>query len=391
MAIGLATVVAACGGGGSDDATPQRSSTTEPGGPATTTIAPDDELRLNQIQVIGTHNSFHVAADPAEHDLLAELDPAQAAQRTYTHAPLTTQLDEQRVRQIELDMFADTRGGLYADPVLRREAGLPPLVDEVPELAQPGTKVLHEQDVDYHSVCPTLVACLREVKAWSDDHPGHVPVAIHVQFKDGPLIFPVDGQAVPEKWVTERMDELDAEITSVFPRDRIVAPDDVRGDHATLEEAVLAGDWPTLGASRGKVLFVMINAEPYRSLYLAGHPGLAGRILFTNAEPGQPDASVVGVDDPVADGARITDLVGKGYLVRTRSDTPDTEARTGATGRRDAALASGAQWVSTDYPGPRGAREQYGTDYVVELPGFRPARCNPVTAPDTCRDAAVEP
>ncbi|HWJ96989.1 MAG TPA: Ca2+-dependent phosphoinositide-specific phospholipase C, partial [Acidimicrobiales bacterium] len=129
----------------------------------------------------------------------------------------------------------------------------------------------------------------------------------------------------------------------------------------------------------------------YRSIYLEGHDGLEGRILFTNAEPGQPDASYVGLDDPVADQKRITELVQQGYLVRTRADANGVDAETGDTTRLDAALASGAQWVSTDFPGPDGAEAQYGTDYTAALPGFLAARCNPVTAPSACEDGAVEP
>ncbi len=283
-------------------------------------------------------------------------------------------------------MFADAKGGLYSHPALAASDA-----DHDPAMDEPGTKVLHEQDVDYHSVCPTLVACLDEVKTWSDANPQHVPIAINIQFKDGPLIFPVEDQAVPEKWTTAAMDGLDDEIRSVFDEDQIITPDDVRGDRATLNEAVLAKDWPTLGESRGKVMFLMINPEPYRSIYLEGHDGLEGRILFTNAEPGQPDASYLGVDDPMADGGvTISDLVDRGYLVRTRADADNVEVASEDTTRLEAALASGAQWVSTDYPGPDGARDQ-GSTYVAELPGFLAARCNPVTAPTSCVDAAVEP
>ena len=98
----------------------------------------------------------------------------------------------------------------------------------------------------------------------------------------------------------------------------------------------------------------------------------------------------VGLDDPLADGAQIADLVGKGYLVRTRADANNVEPAADDTTRLDAALASGAQWVSTDYPGPDGAKA-LGSSYVAELPGFRAARCNPVTAPASCDDATVEP
>ena len=388
-ALALAASLAACSSSDSDGgATP----TTRSGrSTATVPTSAADDLKLNQIQAIGTHNSFHVAAPAKEHALLEALSTKEAATRTYSHPSMATQVGKERVRQLELDIFADAKGGLYADPVLRREAGLGRYLDEVPEMAEPGTKVLHEQDVDYHSACPTLVRCLTELKTWSDANPDHVPVAINIQFKDGPLIFQVAGQAVPEKWTAAAMEGMDAEIRSVFGADDLITPDDVRGDHDTLEQAVLDDSWPTLGESRGKFLFLMVNGEPYRSSYLKAHPNLAGAILFTNAEPGQPDASYVGIDDPVADGAEIAKLVAKGYLVRTRADEPNDQGVSGDTTMRDAALASGAQWVSTDYPGPDGAEPSTGTDYVVELPGFRAARCNPVTAPKGCDDDLVEP
>lgn len=386
----LATVAGACasdadtdddGGAPTPTSTSAPTEATEPGSPTDADL-PDD-LRLHELQVIGTHNSFHLPLEADEFALLEELDAAQAAQRTYAHVPLGEQLAEQRVRQLELDLFVDTQGGRYADPALARRAGGTPLG---PEMGEPGIKVLHEQDVDFRSVCPTLVACLTEVEAWSDANPDHVPVAIHLQLKDGPLVFDVADQAVPEPWDAEQLDALDAEIASVFEPDDLITPDDVRGERATLEEAVLAGEWPTLGESRGKVLFLMINAEPYRGRYLDGHAGLAGRLLFVNAAPGQPHSAYFGVDDPLAEGDRIRELVELGYLVRTRSDTPGVEADANDATRLEAALASGAHWISTDYPGPDGAGPQLGTDYVAQLPGFAPARCNPLTAPAACDD-----
>jgi len=392
LALGLAGVgvagvgLAACSSDSANDGGATTSSSTTTTTPETVL---DDDLKLNEIQAIGTHNSFHRPLPADEFALLEALNPDQAAERTYAHLPIGEQLDTQQIRQLELDIFVDTQGGLYASPALRIRAGGGPLDD--PAMAEPGTKVLHEQDVDYVSVCPTLVACLTEVATWSDANPDHVPVAINLQFKDGPLIFDVPEQAVPEKWTSEAMDGLDEDIRSVFDPGDLITPDDVRGDAATLEASVLAGGWPTLGESRGKVMFLMINGDPYRSIYLEGHPNLEGRILFTNAEPGQPDASYIGVDDPREAPGRIAELVELGYLVRTRADTPGVEAAADDTTRLEAALASGAHWISTDYPGPDGAAEEWGTDYVAQLPGFLAARCNPVTAPDACEDAAVEP
>ena len=76
-----------------------------------------------------------------------------------------------------------------------------------------------------------------------------------------------------------------------------------------------------------------------------------------------------------------------GYLVRTRADSDTVEARSGDTAPRDAAIASGAQYVSTDYPVENPA---FGTGYVVRIPNGMPARCNPVNAPATCREEGLE-
>jgi hypothetical protein len=372
--------VAACSDDGGSSGSSSSTTTTEPA------PNPADDLRLNELQSIGTHNSFHLAPPADELARLSALDAVQAAQRTYAHAPITEQLEDQAIRQLELDVFADAQGGLYSSPAFRDPDAEP--LD--PAMDEPGTKVLHEQDVDYHTVCPTFVACITEVEEWSDANPDHAPIAIHVQFKDGPLIFAVPDQVVPETWTTEAMGGLDEEIRSVFEPEDLITPDDVRGERATLEEAVLADGWPTLGESRGKVMFLMINPEPYRSIYLEGRPNLDGATLFTNAEPGQPDASYVGIDDPVGEGERIAELVGQGYLVRTRADANGVEPAAGDTARLEAALASGAHWIATDHPGPDGAGDPYGTGYVAQLPGFLAARCNPVTAPSDCDDATVE-
>ena len=81
------------------------------------------------------------------------------------------------------------------------------------------------------------------------------------------------------------MDALDAEIRSVVGPDDMITPDDVRGDAATLEQGVLDTGWPTLGESRGKVMFLMDNGGGYRTDYLAGHPTLEDRVDVHQRQP----------------------------------------------------------------------------------------------------------
>jgi hypothetical protein len=361
--------------------------------PAAKAVAPassGQQLRLNQLQVVGTHNSYHQEATPAEEALRGLFDASGEKALEYGQPRLSTQFGAEKIRQIELDVWADPAGGLYAHPLLRTLTLGGPYD---PVMSQPGTKVLHIQEVDYRSSCLTFRRCLRAVKLWSDTHPSHLPIAILVEFKDDPLpvTLPVTFPA-PLPWTTARMDTVDADIRSVFTPRSLITPDDVRGDAATLESAVLTRGWPTLAQSRGKVLFLMDNDGAYRTSYLAGHPSLRGRVLFSHSTPGQPDAAFVEENDPTgANQARIQDEVRRGYVVRTRADVDTAQARTGDTTMRDAALASGAQWVSTDYP-VKGLSARFGTHYVVQLPGDVAARCTPIApanAPAPCTASAL--
>nr|WP_240979317.1 phosphatidylinositol-specific phospholipase C1-like protein [Streptomyces sp. HNM0574] len=338
-------------------------------------------LRMNQVQAMATHNSYHREVSFAEQRLMARHDPGFGT-LLYSHAALPVQLERQRVRGIELDVFPDPEGGLYADPLIRRAAGLPPPAG--PEWRKPGFKVLHWADFDYRTHCVTLRGCLRQVRDWSQRSPGHAPVPVLLELKRTDPEWERRGGAVSPPWDTAMLDALDAELREVFPESATVTPDDVRRAGETLEESVLRHGWPRLAEARGSVMFLMDNDDAsLQDAYRAGgRESLQGRMLFTDAEPGRPDAAFMKVNDPTGAGReRIRKLVERGYYVRTRSDEPLTQARGGGTGRLRDALASGAQMVSTDFPVP-GLAARYGSDYVAELPpGEGTVRCNPVTAP----------
>jgi hypothetical protein len=350
-------------------------------------IQQDRCVKLNEVQVLGSHNSYKLLPPPPIAAALLAFDRDLFESIEYEHPELGVQFADQGIRQIELDVFADPDGGRYFQRKGFLAVGMNP-DSNLPELLEPGYKVLHIQDIDFATTCLTLVACLEEVRAWSDANPGHLPIAILVEGKSDPIPDPLGlGFTVPLPFTTELLDDLDAEILSVFDRDRLITPDDVRGDHDTLEAAVLAGAWPTLEEARGKVYALFNNGGGDRQAYRAGRPNLEGRVMFTTSSPGQPDAAFVQIGDPRgANLSLIQNLVGQGYLVRTRSDVPTIEARSGDTARRDAALASGAQFVSTDYAW----ESPFGSGYQVTIPDGSPARCNPVNAPAGCRSSLLE-
>jgi hypothetical protein len=345
----------------------------------------DADVHLNEIQVIGTHNSYHAGFAPSAAKLWQQKNPKVFEALNYSHPSLTAQLDG-GVRQLEIDIFADTKGGLYAHPYGQKaiaDAGLPadPPYDPDHAMEKPGFKVLHVQDVDYRSRCEPFTACLAEVRAWSKAHPQHLPIFLLIETKGGKLKvnFPT---VTPEEWTPKVFDALDSEIRSVFPESEIITPDDVRKEHSTLNEAIRSGSWPTLDKARGKIIFLMDqkNAGP---AYLEGHPSLKGRILFTNATAGNPDAAFIEENDGTPEA--INALVKEGYLVRTRADEPAKQAPANDTSRRDLVLTTGAQIISTDYP----AAEKATSGYAVALPGDAVARCNPVLKPRDCVDSGL--
>ena len=367
--------------------------------PEASKLPPD--LKINQLQVLGTHNSYAAGVDPrlaalfeakvsgAFSSYVAHLPPAQQAlfreehpnelspseMLKYAHPSLTDQLDL-GVRSLEIDVNPDPKGGVYADPVgyrlLRAQGAADLLPFDATGLDAPGFKVLHIPDIDFRSNCPALRLCLRQLKAWSIAHPGHVPLFILIEAKvqDVPIL-PGATHTIPFSRAV--FDDLDQEILEGVGRDRIITPDDVRGTYPTLNAAVRAKAWPTLSAARGKMLFLLLTANGPGGAadYVADHPSLKGRVAFLRSEPGEDHAAFLLMDNALVRFDEIKKRVAEGYLVRTRSDIETYEAKVNDRRRADAAFASGAQIVSTDFERPGNA---YGTPYVIQLPGGEAAR-----------------
>ena len=297
----------------------------------------DDVLRLNHLQAEGTHNSYHLRPD------------AEVPDWDYSHAPLDVQLGEQGVRQLELDLYFDRAEGRW--------------------------QVFHLPLVDDRTTCAYFLECLAVIRRWSDAHPGHHPVFVQIE----PKPF------YDEDTLDMLMAAMEEEILLVFPRELLITPDLVRGDAPNLREAVATRGWPTLGEVRGRVLFFLDCGREWCVHYANHGEGLMGKLLFANGELDDPWAAVVLRNDG-GDAAR--QAVAAGRLVRTRA-AGIVDALSLSTGeleaQRDAALATGAQMISSDVPAPRP-----DTGFFFEVPGGTPSRCNPVTAPAECTSEAIE-
>jgi hypothetical protein len=340
----------------------------------------DANVRINQLQSVGTHNSYKVKIPDNELAFIKKKNPDAGLTLDYQHEKLAIQLDK-GARQLELDPYDDPEGGRFSQALIRKlmTAQGAKLEDfDFSPMAKPGIKVLHAADLDYRSQCLLFVDCMKQIKAWSDAHPKAAPILVMINPKQAPISWA--GAAPVLRWTKEGFDRLDAEIASVWPKERIITPDEVRGTHATLREAVLAGGWPLLGQARGRVIFALDESPEDNAPYVEGHANLAGRLIFPMLKPDAPEAAYFTMNEPLKEAGLMQERVKQGFLIRTRADADTREARANETMRREAAFATGAQFVSTDYqdPDPR-----FGNDYSVKLPGGV-ARCNPITAPPGC-------
>lgn len=307
----------------------------------------DDSLRLHQIQMKATHNSYHIA-----NSLVPALD--------YAHSPLDVQLESEGVRSFELDIH-------------------PP--DNPPGPLQ----VYHLPAVDQTSNCGNFQECLTVLRSWSDAHPCHHPLVVLIEPKDQLIDTGVVHEKLP---LDDYWDQFDQEIQSVWPRARMLTPDDVRGTHAGLREAVTTDGWPTLGQGRGKLVVIIMDENGHGAWYRKGHPQYAGRMAFVFGPEDATDTAAVQYDNVRTpdDVTAVQALVKQGFLVRSFADRSDQANHTDDKAVQQLSLQSGAQMLTTDFP----VSKPRAPGFTFEIPGGTPSRCNPVNAPAGCPPTDVE-
>jgi hypothetical protein len=337
----------------------------------------DANLRLDQVQVVGTSESYKQKPDRALMMLIRMGGKKDAEALDYGLPSLEAQLDND-VRALRFDVAYDPEGGLFKNPAGANMAMDLVSDDYIAAMKKPGFKVIHVLDIDYRSSCLALSDCLRQVAAWSKAHPRHLPIVISLKTNDTKT--PMPGATKPIACDAAAMDALESEIRAAFTPDQIITPDQVQGSHATLREAVLAHAWPKLQTARGKVIFVLDDSAAKAQAYQGTRKSLEGRAMFVATDENAPLASFIAIADPVKDAARIQAALKSGFIVSTRADEETREARGNSMARRDAAFASGAQIVETNFAAPDPAIGSYR----VNLANNPAAMCGATLASEHC-------
>lgn len=366
----------------------------------TSTPDPADTLRINQIQIIASHNSYRKHTNDAVFTLLQSVKGSLPASLNpddldYTHLNFEDQMNNYPIRGLEIDFYNDPLGGDFYNRQINPLASLA-LESGIDALKYPGMKVLHIKDVDYETHYYTFVDALKALKNWSDLHPNHLPLFINIETKEeapgdnASLAGAGFKKAIP--FDNPAADKIDEEIKSVFGNglDKILTPDKMRKDLPDLNEIVKQNKWPTLGEARGKIIFIMEGSAADN--YIVGHPILENRAMFVYAKAGTPNAAFLILNGASTDEDSIRSKVSQGYIVRTRADSGTKEARTGNYTNMNAAFRSGAQITSTDYyrPDYRSDTSAVWTKFQVKFPNGELARLNPISAANANQNLKIK-
>lgn len=315
-------------GVGGSDASDSDAGDSDAGGGDPTTV------RMNELQVAGTHNSYHMQP-PIQFD----------ASHGYTHKPLHEQFAG-GVRAIELDVHEN--------------AG--------------ARETYHIAAIDPNSTCLMFRDCLQTIETWSDAHPTHTTIFVWLEIKDD-----TGGTAIADLLGVE------SDVMSVFDDEDLITPEWLAAGHDSPRARIDEEGWPLLSEAAGRVMFIVLNRDAHAQEYTHDFVDLEGRIMFANAVEAQFDLPWVVVTKIEGDLAQASIALAheKKLLIATNVcsiNTADAECEA----RNTQAVESGFHMLKDDLPFMIAGRS-----YVLELPNGSPG-CNPVTATDACDAASLE-
>lgn len=289
-----------------------------------------DGTKLNELAVIGTHNSYQTLTYFPKRALDGILDYATSGIRIdksdFEMDTLTQQL-EYGVRKLELDIETVDNGEIRFI-------------------------VTHDPITDNVTSCYDFGKALEEIAMWSDNNPGHLPVYLLIEPKgEVPAIKNM------KNFSLQYALEFDNVLRSVLG-DRLLTPSIAMGEYESLAEMRSADSWPALKDCAGKII-VLLHPCDVTYDYIGVDSSIKTQAMFPVLGLEKADtsyASYLLINDPftASEYSEFTDE--KKFIVRTRADDYPyfSDERYAVTGN------CGAQIVTTDYP-PRTVREEQHT------------------------------
>jgi len=311
-----------------------------------------NHLRLNDVRVLASHNSYKKNPDPKVLKFLSKVknkigEENNPIQLEYGHELLTTQLNDFMIRGFEFDIYYDSKGRKFEKRKINSFIFGMKKKSNADGLKTPGFKVLHIADIDYETNYHTLEVALEELQSWSERNPMHCPIFINIEIK---ATSPADlspflrflGFKRATKFTASTFNLLDSLVTTIFAPDQLYTPIQMKKNYSSIRERINKEGWPLLSDSRGKV-FIILEGD---NIDLYDNKG--ERPLFVYGDQADVNTLFLLRNDPIDNEIQINKLTDE-YIVRTRTDAGTLEARANNHERFNAALNSNAQILSTDY------------------------------------------
>lgn len=340
-----------------------------------TESSPYEGLRLNEMQFIGSHNSYKMQPDSL---MTGEMIAYEAASRVnapegrppsferlaYGHPPIEVQL-QLGIRLLEFDLHVAKPDNPF-DPIAKyNERFGSPRESEgarLPSVINDGRIIVyHVRDHDFRSTCIEFADCLSHLADWSKGNPEHLPVIIYLEAKSNggaALSLTADGLIEGEQGSVfgfEQWQRVESDVVRVLGRDAVFQPGELIRDGLSLRQSITEHGWPFVDDLRGRFIFVVAGEDESKDAYA----NLPNPLFFTFRPIDHPDASFIIEFDAFS--TNIERIVESGLIVCTYADYMLIEGRNNDLTKRDRLFDAGAQMISTDFP----FRDPRFSDYEV--------------------------
>lgn len=295
-------------------------------------------VKLNEIAVMGTHNSYQLLGTLPKRGLMKTLQIISFGvvenKAVFEMDTFTEQL-EQGIRNLEID------------------------IETVDDEGDISFIVTHSAIIDNVSSAYNLAKGLEEIAMWSDNNPGHLPIYLLIEPKDD--VLSINNM---KNFSLEYALEFDKVLRQVLG-DRLLTPAQAMGEYESFEEMRKADDWPALTQVTGKIIVLMHPCNVTQE-YIDTDISIKTQAMFPMLRFGDIDktyASFILDNDPAGAAENNKKTVDENNLmVRTRADDyPDFSDE-----RYNFADNCGSHIITTDYP-PRSVREN---DHTYTFGGY---------------------
>ncbi len=283
----------------------------------------EDGVKLNEIAILGTHNSYQRLATAETRFAMNIIDTItfkKAGLNTFDFEmdTLTEQL-EMGIRNVEIDIETLDK-------------------DDKIEF-----KVTHNSFVDNASSAYDFTKALQEIKMWSDNNPEHIPVIIIVEPKS--FVVEINGM---KKFSLEYAKELDKIVGDTLG-DSLLTPEDMLRDYQSFKEMRENDDWISLKEAQGKILVLLHDCDVTES-YIALDETIKTQKMFPMLRYDDRNESytsfILENDAFRANERKAENIDESSLIVRTRADVyPEYSDE-----RYEVIETCGSQIITTDFP-----------------------------------------